>query len=190
VAEEIAMKSRFRLVRMKDWGETILLLCFMAALSIAPSQMKAASGHETADLRVYSYVSPPAGEVLERFGISNAEIETYARKGLRSRSIHRTGDDRLYRGSQDSLRVDVRRKKGELLLELSVRQGDSVHNMLERWSKRRLVPAGSALAAREFRRSLFGTVSVLLDELKSASGTPAYREGSMLPEDYVSEKDE
>src|SRR5260221_3969037 len=184
------MKNRFRSVRMKCWGERILVLSFMAALSFAPSQTKAARGREAADLRVYSYVSGPAGDVLERLGISKAEIENYARNGLKSRSIHRTGDDQLDEGSKDSLRVDIRRKKKELLLELSVRQGRSVHHMLERWSKRRFVPAGSELAAKEFRRSLFGSVSVLLDELKSASTTPAYHEGSMIPEDYVSGKGE
>ncbi len=184
------MKNCFRLVRMKRWAERILVVSFMAALSFAPSQTKAASDREAADLRVYSYVSRPAGEVLERFGISKAEIENYARNGLKSRSIHRTGDDQIHQGSKDALRVDIRSKKRELLLELSVRQGGSVHNMLERWSKRHSVPAGSELAAKEFRRSLFGSVSVLLDELQSASRTPAYHEGSMIPEDYVSGKGE
>lgn len=104
------MKNRFRFVRMRSWGERILVLSFMAALSFAPSQMKAASERETDDLRVYSYVSRPAGDVLERFGISKAEIGNYARNG----------DDQLYEGSRDALRVDIRRKKRERSAERCV----------------------------------------------------------------------
>ncbi len=147
-----------------------------------------AAGQEP--IRCYSYVSPPAKAVLDRFGITEGELVKFASDGLRSRKIAAIGADQLYPGSADALRVDLRRKADQLLLEVSVRQGGSIHNMLERWSGRRLIPVEGSSSAASARKILRDSISQLLDELKAVSASPEYQAGKMIPEEYVPEKDE
>jgi hypothetical protein len=142
------------------------------------------------DLHSYLYISPPAKEVLQKFGISEADINNFTKKGIKSRAIAPIDGNRLHEGSEDDLRIDIRKKSSKLLIELSVRQGVSIHYMLERWSKSRLVSIEAAMSSKDVRRVLLNSISTLLDDLKSNYDSPAYKRGGMIPEDYRTEKDE
>jgi hypothetical protein len=157
-------------------------------IAIALIFVATAQSADVATLEVYSYISPPAATILNDFGISAAEIEDFARKGLESRAIGAIDPDQLHKGYEDAFRIDIRKKKNDLLLELSVRQGGSIHNMLERWSNRCYVSAGPL--SDNFRRDLFISITVLLDDLKLQYTTADYRRGRMMPEDFTAESDE
>lgn len=142
------------------------------------------------ELHSYSYISPPAKSVLQKFGINEGELEDFTDKGIKSRAIAPIDGNRLFEGSEDILRIDIRKKSSKLLVELSVRQGVSIHYMLERWSKSQLVPIEADMSSKDVRRALLNSISTLLDDLKSNYDSPAYKRGEMIPEDYRAEKDE
>jgi hypothetical protein len=157
------------------------LLCMTCSFSLAAKNLK---------LRSYSYISPPAMAVLQKLGISQEELEVFTNKGILYRAIAPIENKRLYEGSEDALRIDIRKKSTKLLIELSVRQGVSIHYMLERWSKTRLLPIETNLSFQNVRQDLLNSISSLLDDLKSNYNSPAYKRGEMIPEDYHAEKDE
>lgn len=157
------------------------LLCTTCSLSSAANNLK---------LRSYSYISPPAMAVLQKFGISQEELEDFTNKGIKSRAIAPVDGNRLFEGSEDALRIDIRKKSTKLLIELSVRQGVSIYYMLERWSESRLLPIEANMSSKDVHRELLNSISTLLDDLKSNYNSPAYKRGEMMPEDYRAEKDE
>jgi len=170
----------------RAWGRVKIFL--VVSTLIAASSVSFAGGD--GGLHCYSYISPPAMTVLEHFGISEAEIVNFARREIESRSIFPIDANRIYEGSEDDLRIDIRKKPDELVIELSVRQGGSIHNMLERWSARQFVPIQSSSSPEDARRKLFDSMSYLLDDLNSKYFSKKYRQGEMVPEDYQPEKDE
>ncbi len=177
---------RTSLCSRRPWGRAKVFL----VVSIFLGTCTLSSADSNQGLRCYSYISPPAAAVLEKFGISDMEIENFTRKEVNSRAILPVGANRLYEGAEDSLRIDIRRKSHQLLIELSVRQGGSIHNMLERWSARRLLPIKNNMSSKEVSQAFFASIAALLDDLKSKYNSPEYQQGAMIPEDYVSEKDE
>jgi hypothetical protein len=134
-------------------------------------------------LRSYSYISPPAMAVLQKFGISQEELEVFTNKGIKSRAIAPINGNRLFEGSEDALRIDIKKKSSKLLIELSVRQGVSIHYMLERWSGTRLLSIEAKMSSKDVRRVLLNSISSLLDDLKLNYNSPAYKRGGMIPED-------
>ena len=132
--------------------------------------------------RVYSYISPPATAVLQKYKITEAELEDFTARGLKSRGIGPIDPNRVYEGSADALRIDIRKKTSKLVIEISVRQGGSVHNMLERWCESKLLPIKAGMQPKEMRRMLFDSILTLLDSLGSNFNSNAYKRGRMMEE--------
>ena len=128
-------------------------------------------------LDVYSYVSPAAAAVLKSDGIDVSEIEQFVRRAIKSRSIVAVDDGRLFAGSQDALRIDIRENNAGLIVELSVRQGVSIAYMLERWEGHRLV---SINTLPQLRGRLLEALSMLISQLATAYGTTEYNRGRMI----------
>ena len=127
-------------------------------------------------------MSSAANAVLKKARITDKELEAFADDGLRSRGIKCIESNAVYEGSADALRIDIREGPSALTVELSVRQGASVHNMLQRWAGR-LVLAIDALPSPEaVRGALLDGIAALLDELKDHYDSPQYRRGQMMEE--------
>jgi len=78
------------------------------------------------------------------------------------------------------MRIDIRKLPKGLVVELSVRQGVSVHNMLQRWVCRDLVCITPDTSTEQSKLLLLDRISVLLDQLKIHFNSPKYRKGEML----------
>ena len=132
------------------------------------------------DMSAYSYVSPPSTPFLRQAGLDSKALEALALEGLKTRSIEPIQDNRVFQGSEDSLRVDIRRNGRRLVIALSVNQGLSVHNTLQRWTASRTLLVDPANIPKSLRSRIVAAISDLLDGLKAGYGSPAYREGRML----------
>lgn len=127
-------------------------------------------------LEVYSYIAPAALTDLKP-GVSR-ELEQYTAGQLKKRQIKPVNNNAVYEGSSDAFRIDLRKNKKQLVLELSVRQGVSVNNMLERWSAKKVFTPEEYRAADQHR--LFSAIQSLLDNLQANYHSPAYLHGHML----------
>lgn len=132
------------------------------------------------EMRVYSYVSQPAGIWLIKAGMGPEAVERFVRQGLRARAIRPVDDGLLYEGSEDALRIDFRKTGQGFILELSVRQGASAANMLQRWRASRFLSKDLGRSSESLRAELEALLATMLDALKIASATDSYRQGSML----------
>ncbi|MGL4603128.1 MAG: hypothetical protein ACRCU9_03190 [Iodobacter sp.] len=148
------------------------LIFFMLGLLMLPawSQMP------EQNLEVYSYIAPAALADLKP-GLSR-ELEQYAAAELKQRRIMPVNNNAVYEGSSDAFRIDLRKNKKQLVLELSVRQGASVNNMLERWSAKKVFNKEEYGLADQ--HSLFSAIQTLLDQLQGNYNSPAYLHGHML----------
>lgn len=142
----------------------------------------AAAQSQSVDMSVYSYVSPPAKEILKKAGLSEEVIESFVAEGLQKRSIRPIDSNRVYEGSEDAFRVDLRKAANSLLINLSVRQGASVHNMLQRWERSHKLILSPSSSPEKFRSDFFSVITKLLDNLKSVYNSEAYKKGSMMEE--------
>jgi len=132
------------------------------------------------EMRVYSYLDPPARIWLTKAGMEPGAVEQFVRQGLRVRAIGPLDDGLLYEGSEDALRIDIRKTGKGFLLELSVRQGASAANMLQRWRASRFLSKDLGRSSESLRAELTAAISTMLDALKISSATDSYRQGSML----------
>ena len=148
------------------------LIFFMLGLLMLPawSQMPEQA------LEVYSYIAPAALADLKP-GLSR-ELEQYTAVELNKRRIKPVNNNAVYEGSSDAFRIDLRKNKKQLVLELSVRQGASVNNMLERWSAKKVFNQKEYGPADQHR--LFTAIQTLLDDLQANYHSPAYLRGHML----------
>jgi len=172
------------------WRQGLSALRVLMAVGVLCTTYSLWSLANSLELRSYSYISPPAKAVLQKLGITEAELENFTNKEVKSRAIVPIDGNRLFEGSEDALRIDIRKKSSKLLVALSVRQGVSIHYMLERWSKSRLLPIEVNMSSKDVRRALYDSITELLDDLKSNYNSPAYKRGEMIPEDYRAERDE
>jgi len=131
-------------------------------------------------MRVYSYLDQPARIWLMKSGMEPETVEGFVRQGLKARAIGPIDDGLLYEGSEDALRIDIRKTGKGFILELSVRQGASAANMLQRWRASRSLPNDLGRSSESLRAELMALISTMLDALKIASATDSYRRGSML----------
>jgi len=132
------------------------------------------------EMRVYSYLDQPARIWLIKAGMEPEAVEGFVRQGLKARAIRPIDDGLLYEGSEDALRIDIRKTSKGFLLELSVRQGASAANMLQRWRASRFLSNDLVGSSETLRAELTALISTMLDALKIASATDSYRQGSML----------
>jgi len=132
------------------------------------------------EMRVYSYLDQPARIWLMKSGMEPETVEGFVRQGLKARAIGPIDDGLLYEGSEDALRIDIRKTGKGFILELSVRQGASAANMLQRWRASRSLPNDLGRSSESLRAELMALISTMLDALKIASATDSYRRGSML----------
>ena len=132
------------------------------------------------EMRVYSYLDPPAKIWLTKTGMGPEAVEKFVRQGLRARAIGPIDDDCLYEGSEDALRIDIRKTNKGLILELSVRQGASAANMLQRWRASHPLPYDLGRSSEFLGAELTKLISTMLDALKISVATASYRQGSML----------
>lgn len=142
------------------------------ALLFAPFSF---SQNSDLELRTYTYVSPSAQSIIKKMGVAEKDLENYARKGAASRQIEQKTKNVVFEGSEDAIRVDLRANAKNLILELSVRQGVSVNNMLERWSSKRELKSSKGAYSKA---ALFESISVLLDELKVNYNSVKYKTGT------------
>jgi len=132
------------------------------------------------EMRVYSYLDQPARIWLIKAGTEPEAVEKFVGESLRARTLWPIDDGSLYEGSEDALRIDIRKTSKGFLLELSVRQGASAANMLQRWRASRSLPNDLGRSSETLRAELTALISTMLDSLKIASATDSYRQGSML----------
>jgi hypothetical protein len=130
------------------------------------------------NLEVYSYIAPAALADLKP-GLSRA-LEQYAAAELKKRRIMPVNNNAVYEGSSDAFRIDLRKNKKQLVLELSVRQGASVNNMLERWSAKKVFNQEEYGPADQHKEKLLSAIQILLDQLQGNYNSPAYLRGHML----------
>lgn len=134
-------------------------------------------------LRSYAYVSDTAKPILAQVGITEQSLIDLADHELKARKIGAIDPNRVFDGSEDALRVDIRKRSNTLVIELSVRQGVSVHNMLERWAKtERLALKAGATSPGVSRDEVYAVVTAELDDLQASYNTAQYKRGAMLEE--------
>lgn len=148
------------------------LMFFMLGLLMLPAWAQMPDQN----LDVYSYIAP-AAQADFKPGLSR-ELEQYAAAELKKRRIMPVNNNAVYEGSSDAFRIDLRKNKKQLVLELSVRQGASVNNMLERWSAKKVFNKGEYGPADQ--HSLFSAIQTLMDQLQGNYNSPAYLRGHML----------
>ncbi len=132
------------------------------------------------EMRVYSYLDQPARIWLIKVGMEPEAVEKFVRQGLKARAIRPIDDGLLYEGSEDTLRINIRKTGKGFILELSVRQGASAANMLQRWRASRSLSKDLGRSSESLRAELTALISTMLDALKISSATDSYRRGSML----------
>jgi len=88
---------------------------------------------------------------------------------------------RVFDGSEDAVRIDLRRAKNGIVVNLSVRQGVSVHNMLQRWEGSEVIIIRNK-TSQQLQINLLGALDKLLVGLQKAYGSIEYKEGSMMEE--------
>jgi hypothetical protein len=136
--------------------------------------------HGKADLQVYSYISPEAQPTPNVFGLSENDLVRYVKVGLRARGIHAIDPNRVYDGSEDALRIDIRPENEGFVVELSVRQGVTVHNMLQRWASRESLLFPHEASKNDMGKALLARIEQLLDRLKANFRSKTYRNGLMM----------
>lgn len=132
------------------------------------------------EMRVYSYLDQPARIWLIKAGTEPEALKGLVRQGLKSRAIRPIDDSYLYEGSEDALRIDIQKTGKGFILELSVRQGASAANMLQRWRASRFLSNDLGRSSESLRAELTALISTMLDALKISSATDFYRQGSRL----------
>lgn|GEM_PF-6982093 len=132
------------------------------------------------DLRVYAYISPAAKHILNKIDSSETELIDFANSQLKRNSIFPIDPNRVYEGSEDALRIDIRKVSAGLTIELSVRQGVSIHNMLQRWWKRQQVQVDLNSSPGNSKKILFNCITQMLGDLKKHHNSPKYLQGKML----------
>ncbi len=126
-------------------------------------------------MRVYAYVSPGAAQLLTRLNLNEQDLVGDLEQALKQRQLGAVAPNTVYDGATDALRLDLRRTQQALKIELSVRQGVSAQNMLERWSQTRLVPlpGDDALLRQQIKLAL----DQMLQDLAQQHGQAAYLQG-------------
>lgn len=132
------------------------------------------------DLRSYAYVSPSAALIMKEISITEGDLIQFADTGLKKRSIFAIDPGRVYESSEDALRIDVQEAKEGVTLTLTVQQGASTHNMLQRWQMGTLVRLAPTLSPMESRKKLLAAFAQLLGNLKTRFNSDGYRRGEML----------
>lgn len=133
-----------------------------------------------ATLKSYAYVSPEAQVALKRAAVTDKELIAFVDGELQRRALQGVEAGRLYEDAEDSVRIDIRAKGKALTVELSVRQGASIHNMLERWQASRVLKIEGKVPSRQL---LLDTLTWLLDDLQKNYNSPAYKRGKMMMDD-------
>jgi len=131
-------------------------------------------------LHSYAYISPTAAQILKEMRVSENVLIQFVDAGLKSRSIVSIDPNRVYDGSEDALRIDIRKPSNFLIVTLSVHQGTSIHNMLQRWRGRESLHINSSLVPVKFRNLLQNCMGRQLDELKLEINKDKYQRGEML----------
>ena len=158
-------------------AQLLLMTAMLAASLTAGAQLPPPA------LRSYAYVSESATPLLAQVGVTEKTLIEFADRELKARKIGAIDPNRVFEGSEDALRVDIRKRANALVIELSVRQGVSVHNMLERWARtERIALKAGAPASAVSGDEVYAIISAELDALKTAYNTPQYRRGAMLEE--------
>jgi len=150
-----------------------LALPFLVALSASAQATKV-------ELQSYSYVSPSAEPVLKGMGVSENELIRFVDSGLKSRSVFAIDPSRVYKGSEDAVRIDIRRPTHALIVTLSVQQGVSINNMLQRWRGRQSLTFKQDQSPAQCRQALLDCLNRLLDILKTNFNSDKYQRGEML----------
>jgi hypothetical protein len=151
-----------------------ICLCLMSSGEIVQAAAK--------DMHVYSYISPPAYELLQKAGLSGNDIESYVVRGLQQSAIMSIDDSQVYEGSEDAMRIDLRKETKGLVINLSVRQGVSVHNMLQRWESSQTLEIDEGALPKKLHSDILNALSAMLNGLKSEYNSDAYKKGSMMEE--------
>ena len=160
----------------RAWAARLLLAAAMMVASFAASAQLPPPA-----LRSYAYVSESAKPILEKVGVTEQTLIDFADRELKARKIGAIDPNRVFEGSEDALRVDIRKRSNTLVIELSVRQGVSAHNMLERWAKtERLALKTGTPAPGVSRDEVYAVITAELDDLKKSYNTAQYRRGAML----------
>jgi flagellar basal body-associated protein FliL len=131
-------------------------------------------------LHSYSYTSPSAKKLLKKYNITEKEIEDYANKETKIRSIQAINGSAVYEDSKDALRIDLRSKNNKIYIELSVRQGVSIYNMLERWSKKKTIIIKTTNTDEELKQEILQLITLLIEDLKSNYNSSKYKKGTLM----------
>lgn len=131
-------------------------------------------------MTVYTYISPGSAKLLERQKMTQAELVSYLEQQLKQYRLYAVAPNAVFEGSSDALRLDLRRTQDQLKIELSVRQGVSANNMLERWSQVRWVSLPEQGDDAALRRRIYLALDQLLKDLQQQYGQAAYMQGQPL----------
>ncbi|MEJ2793669.1 hypothetical protein WAE56_09640 [Iodobacter sp. LRB] len=132
-------------------------------------------------LLAYSYTSPSAQKLLKKYEITAKALEEYSNSALKKYTIQAINPGAVYEDSEDALRIDIRSKKSNVLsIELSVRQGASINNMLERWSKKTILTIKEAQTPAAIKIDLFNSIDFLLNDLKINYNSTGYAKGKLM----------
>jgi hypothetical protein len=151
---------------------TLALSFLIASAAVAQSNKN--------ELRSYAYISPAAQSSLKGMGVTENELIHFVDSGLGSRSISAIDPHRVYEGSEDALRIDIRKPSDSLIVTLSVQQGVSINNMLQRWRGRESLQFKQKTSPTLMKLELLACLSRLLDSLKSNFNSNKYLHGEML----------
>ena len=158
-------------------AQLLLMTAMLAASLTAGAQLPPPA------LRSYAYVSESATPLLAQVGVTEKTLIEFADRELKARKIGAIDPNRVFEGSEDALRVDIRKRSNTLVIELSVRQGVSAHNMLERWARtERLALKAGTRSPGVSRDEVYAVVTQELDDLKASYNTAQYKRGAMLEE--------
>jgi hypothetical protein len=166
----------------------VTLVALVALLSwVRPAQ--AVSGvaevslETLAPLRAYTYIAPKALKTLTQLGCSEAELVTWMNARLQERGIAALEANRLFEGSEDALRIDVRERGSVLEIELSVRQGVSVNYMLQRWRLKQDWTFDRAQPPTQSKQGFYAALDTMFNQLKRQSSSATYLKGKILGDD-------
>lgn len=168
-----SMWTELKAARRVSAAKWLLAVTMLVATAAASAQLPPPA------LRSYAYVSEGAKPILAQAGITEQTLIEFADRELRARKIGAIDPNRVYEGSEDALRVDVRKRANALVIELSVRQGVSVHNMLERWARTERLALKAGAPSRD---EVYAVITAELDDLRTSYNGARYKRGAMLEE--------
>jgi hypothetical protein len=158
----------------------LVVLLAWARPTHALSGVAEVSLETSAPLRAYTYIAPKALKTLTQLGCSEAELVIWMNARLQERGIAALEANRLFEGSEDALRIDVRERGSVLEIELSVRQGVSVNYMLQRWRLKQDWSFDRAQSQAQSKQSFYAALDSMLNQLKRQSSSAAYLKGKIL----------